>query len=160
MIRPLHDWIAMGIVTLIALSLGYGCQEAYPEDLHSLNSNSQLEIVLKTIAMEGANQSLEGQSLIACTLLNRALIRGTTPEVEALRRKQYSCWNDRQWAKTWLLRHYDSRTRARALKAYQDAIKWQGEPITHYHANDIKPYWAKGKTPALIVGDHMFYEGV
>ena len=28
---------------------------------------------------------------------------------------------------------------------------------THYHAEDIKPYWARGKKPTTTIGNHIFY---
>jgi hypothetical protein len=28
----------------------------------------------------------------------------------------------------------------------------------HYHANSVKPYWIKGKTPTKIIGNHLFYK--
>lgn len=120
------------------------------------------EVVLQTIAMEGANQSVEGQMLIASTILNRARIRHTTPEVEAIRPFQYSCWNDRRWAKTWLSRHYDRQTRLSALSAYHEAINAkEGYPVlTHYHTISIKPYWAKGRKPDVVIGQHAFYSGI
>lgn len=31
---------------------------------------------------------------------------------------------------------------------------------THYHTTSVKPYWAKGHTPILILDDHVFYKGI
>ena len=138
---------------MLCLMLARGCSAVPPALADS-------EIVYQTIAMEGANQSLEGQSLIAGTLLNRALIRGTKPEVEAMRPKQYSCWNDRNRAKTWLRRHFDSNTRTRAIQALErarNASKWHP---THYHTLQVMPYWARGHKPCVVVGNHAFYEGI
>ena len=149
----LLDRVSIGLLMALALMLG-SCEPAYPSEVS--------EVVLQTIAMEGANQSLEGQSLIASTLLNRSRISGTTPEIEAKRRKQYSCWNSPKWAFSWLSRHYDSKARSTALKALEMAInaKEGHTRLTHYHTRDILPYWAKGHKPALQIGRHLFYEGI
>ena len=121
-------------------------------------------IVQKTIALEGANQPIEGQALIAVTLLNRALIRGTSAEIEALRRKQYSAWNDRLLAEKWLARHFDTEARENAGRALELARKWLKEGkykgVTHYHTIGTKPYWANGKDPAVRIGSHVFYDNI
>jgi spore germination cell wall hydrolase CwlJ-like protein len=29
---------------------------------------------------------------------------------------------------------------------------------THYHADSITPYWAKGERPSAVIGHHLFYK--
>ena len=31
---------------------------------------------------------------------------------------------------------------------------------THYHTQDIHPYWAKDKDPCYVVGNHVFYNNI
>lgn len=120
------------------------------------------EIVLQTIALESASEPLEGQAMVARVIINRSRASNTSLEAVCLAPKQFSAWNDKKRAKRWLLRHFDSQTRSRAITAYQMAIianeAYSG--IRHYHAKGCSPYWAKGKKPALTVGSHMFYEGI
>lgn len=124
-------------------------------------SDAKNEVVYQTLAMEAANQSDRGMELVAYTILVRASKRGTTPEIESLRRKQYSCWNDRKWAKAWLGRHYDQKTRHRAVNAWNRASSNPVKPrLTHYHTLEVHPFWAKGHKPVIIEGDHAFYDSV
>lgn len=124
-------------------------------------SAEQSEIVLQTIAMESAGRP-EGMPYVAVTLINRARLRGTTLEHEALRRKQYSCWNNAKWAKGWLDKHYTPKVRLRALNALKmgmvEAVKYPD--MRHYHTIGTSPYWAKGHTPVLILGGHKWYRGI
>lgn len=119
------------------------------------------EVVLQTIAMESASRP-EGMPYVAVTLINRARERGTTLEHEALRHKQYSCWNDAGWAKAWLAKHYTPSVRLGALKALKmgmvEAVKYPD--MRHYHTVGTAPYWSKGHTPVLILGGHKWYEGI
>ena len=117
------------------------------------------EVVLQTIAMESAGESLEGQSWVAKTIQSRAERGKTSPQQVVLRPKQFSCWNDRQGALKWLKRHYSAKVRQSAIKAWNTAYSLPLTP-THYHAAQVHPYWAKGKTPCVVIGNHLFYEGI
>lgn len=148
--RPLADWLGAGIVLVLALSVALilgSCRIAHAEEVS--------EVVLQTIAMESASEP-EGMKYVALTLINRARLRGTTPEIEALRRKQYSCWNDRKWASRWLTRYYNPQVRQRASKAWYMALE---NPIgvTHYHHKSINPYWTKSMDFIEQIGVHRFY---
>lgn len=131
--------------------------------LLSQNIVGNEDIVAKTIAMESASKP-EGMPYVAITLYNRALKRGTSMSEEALRRKQYSCWNSQKWAKRWLSRHYGASVQLQARLALAKGLEMRkkgiGEGITHYHTVSIRPYWAKGHTPAFILGGHNWYRGI
>lgn len=116
------------------------------------------EIAVQTIAMESANQSDYGQYLVASVIVNRA--KGGSLERVCLARKQFSCWNDKEWAMAWLVRHYTEKARKRALNALERAIKDPYKGITHYHTTGIRPYWAKGKKAVIVEGSHAFYRGI
>ena len=122
------------------------------------------ETVLKTIAMESASKP-EGMKYVAITLANRARLRGTTMSIEAKRAYQYSCWNGGgKWARAWLASYWGSKTRLGAINALSEGVvmslKAQNRGIRHYHTIGTSPYWAKGKTPALILGGHKWYRGI
>src|SRR3990167_2315124 len=113
------------------------------------------ETVLQTIAMESGGESLEGQAMVAKVIINRAM--GSNKSLEAVCKapKQFSAWNSPKWAKAWLRANYTPIVRQRALKALNMALQNTGNPaIKHYHTKNIKPYWAKGKTPTLTIGAH------
>lgn len=119
------------------------------------------DIVLKTLAMEAASEGERGMELVAYTLINRAEARHTTMSTEALRYKQYSCWNDPSWARAWLARYYGVSTHHGAKKALKRAIIAPNRPaISHYHTLDSHPYWARGHKAAIVYGQHAFYEGI
>lgn len=117
------------------------------------------EVVLQTIAMEASGEPMEGQVLVARTIQNRAINGHYSPVGACLAHKQYSCWNDRVWAFKWLRKHYTGAIRQRAYKAWELA-KESSYKGRHYHNTDIKPYWAKGRTPYATIGRHVYYEGI
>mgnify|MGYP001604832204 CR=1 FL=1 len=123
------------------------------------------EVVYQTIALESSNQPMEGQALVALTLINRARDRHTTPEIEALRPFQYSCWNEGgKWAKRWIRRFYTPEASQRARMALKRAITLSVRPeyqgIRHYHVIGVHPKWAKGAVPVFRVGSHLFYSNI
>lgn len=121
-----------------------------------------LETVYQTIALESANQPFQGQVSVAGVILERARQSGRSLEAVCRAPWQFSCHNDPKRAKAWLLKHYDSKVRLRAIKAYQEALMrpsaYRG--IRHYHTKGVMPKWAKGHTPAFIIGEHLFYRGI
>lgn len=122
------------------------------------------EIVLKTLAMEAGSEGVDGMAWVALTLANRALKRNTSMSSEALRRKQYSCWNDRKWSDGWLDRFYTEKQRDGAIKGLEKglgmAVKPEYRGIMHYHTEAVKPNWSIGKVPFRKVGSHLFYNDV
>ena len=122
------------------------------------------DVVLQTLALEAASEGQHGMELVAHVLLNRARLRHTTPEVEALRPRQMSCWNNRNMALNWLKVHYTPRTRQMALNAWEKATSATNSPIlaslTHYCTLQTAPYWARGHKPVLVYGNHKFYAGI
>ena len=67
-IRPLHDWIAAFIVLAVALSIGYGCQEAHasiPEDQ-----------AIHAILGESRGDGWDGLYATSCALRNRGTLHG------------------------------------------------------------------------------------
>lgn len=125
---------------------------------HPVHAESTPEIIYQTIAMESASEP-GGMKYVALTLVNRARVRGTTLETEALRPKQYSCWNGGgKWAKAWLGKHYTSQVRYQANKALAMALNDNRFPkLINYHTKNIKPYWAKTMKFEFMIGSHMFY---
>lgn len=123
---------------------------------------SELEVVYKTIAMESANQPFEGQVAVAGVILERSRQSGKSLEAVCLAKKQFSCWNSRKWAFSWLSRNYDAKVRSKAIRALETAINasqaYRG--VRHYHAKGVRPAWAKGHEPAFVIGEHLFYRGI
>lgn len=117
------------------------------------------EVVLQTIALESASEGLYGRTLVANVIRTRSEMAKRSPESVVLRPKAFSAWNDPQMAKKWLKRYYDEKERQNCLLAWEKSASMPYR-LTHYHTTDVKPYWAKGKRPSLIVGRHVFYGGI
>lgn len=134
---------------LLALSL-LSCVPAYAES----------EVAVETVAMESANQDSFGQYLVASVIVNRAKGRNMTLERVCLQPKQFSCWNDSSWSSAWLSRFYGIEAHKQAKKALERAIRSPYQGITHYHTITTHPWWAKGKEPSIVYGDHAFYSNI
>ena len=108
--------------------------------------------VVQTVAKEASNQSIEAQTYVASTLVNRAKRRGSSLEREAFRPWQYSCNNSGV--------HLKPRTKtelARARLALEAAIS-NPAPVTHYFDDSIKkPTWAAKLTFVKKIGRLNFY---
>lgn len=117
------------------------------------------EVVLQTIAMESANQPMEGQIAVAHVIINRARQRHQTLDEVCLAPKQFSAWNSRITAQRWIDKYYTASTRDKAIQAYHGALIGNSTypNINHYHTVSIKPYWAKGRKPDMKIGSHVFY---
>lgn len=123
----------------------------------------------QTIHGESRGQPYQGMVLVGRVIHNRARIRDTSIWDEVHRAKQFSCWNGND---SNLYKIGKTKTSGMllemkaALEALDDLTMWTaglGErffALTHYHAKTIKPYWAKGKKPAITVGDHVFYDNI
>lgn len=121
---------------------------------------AESEVVYQTICMEASNQDAFGQMLVAKVIQNRSRAKGISPEAVCLAKYQFSAWNDKKWAKSWLLRHYTTQARAKAVQAWNDALradKWH--KLTHYCTVDTKPYWAVSHK-GFRAGSHIFYENI
>ena len=147
--RTKEDCVAILIVTwimaLIVCGVGH-CESAYSET------------AVKTIAMESANQSDYGMYAVSSVIVNRSVDSNKTIKSVCLARKQFSCWNDKIWAKAWLDRFYTPEVRGRSVLALNKALQDPIRGINHYHSVKVKPYWAKGRKPSLIIGEHVFYK--
>ena len=116
-------------------------------------------VVALTILAEARGEGKDGMAAVACVIAQRAENRSITPEKVCLQRKQFSCWNGKTeadlahllklpQAKTALWLEANLHRLNRAKIGYAD----------HYHADYVKPYWAKGRTPAITIGKHLFYK--
>lgn len=116
-------------------------------------------IVAMTILAEARGEGPDGMAAVAACIYQRSLNRKITPEQVCLQPKQFSCWNGKTeadlehllklpQAKTALWLEANLHRLNRAKIGYAD----------HYHADYVKPYWAKGKKPVAVIGKHKFFE--
>ena len=80
---------------------------------------------------------------------------------------QFSCWNrsDPSFKKLQAVDEsnlYFATCLRVARRAVIGALPDHTKGATHYHADYVSPYWAKGETPTITIGRHIFYklEGV
>lgn len=153
-IRPLEDWIAAGIVALIAVFIVLSCEPA-----HAVQEGES--IVIETIMMEAANQDYNGQVAVAEVILNRSKRSGLPAWKEVLRPKQFSCWNSTAWAKDWLNVHGTGKAYQMASRAWQEAVDGSNtvKGATLYHTVKVSPGWSKSPRVEFIrqLGAHRFY---
>ncbi len=124
-------------------------------------------IAARTVYGEARGQPYEGQKAVAHVLINRwKWKRGDSDHslaAAALRWLQFSAWNENDPNREILENaDWDSAALRTALKAVLEALD---EPdftqgARHYHTRHVSPNWSRGRTPDLVVGDHLFFRGI
>lgn len=125
----------------------------------SVSAQSNAEIIAATLILEAGGEWADGAMYaVKEVLVNRAEQRGTTPVHEALRKKQFSCWNNVAIADgvakakrhpRWYLAIHIARSRDRTNYS---------RGADHYHALSVSPYWAKSMQKTVDIGNHRFYK--
>lgn len=115
--------------------------------------------ILKTLIAEAYGEGPEGMRLVAETILNRAAIRGLTPEEVVRQPKQYTGLKSPGPAAK---RAWDNPNALAAAQAAWQLAQEPGDPTDgadHYYAQGTisQPWWAKGMTPKGEIGGHTFY---
>ena len=131
-----------------------------------------LELVACTIYGEARGESFIGKMAVGFVILNRAKKRGTTPGSEAIRPYQFSCWN-KDDPNCKLITNPNDISGKEWRECFRAALQVLGgfdlvgckvddltKGATHYHTQSIKPYWAQGKEPCYVVGNHIFYNNI
>ncbi len=115
--------------------------------------------VLKTLIAEAYAEGPEGMRRVAETILNRAALRGLTPEQVVRERKQYTGLRKPgpEARKAWS----DPQALAAAQAAWELAQQ-PGDPTggaDHYYAPGTisKPFWANSMTSKGNYGGHAFF---
>lgn len=131
-------------------------------------TDDDLGILARTVYGEARGQPFEGQKAVAHVLINRYRTKKISRwdhslAATALRKYQFSCWNpdDPNHDKMMDAGPNDAKFRV-ALWAALEALDGKDNTAgsTHYHHRSISPDWAKGKKPAVVIGDHWFYNDV
>lgn len=127
-----------------------------------------LDTAWRTVWGEARGEPWPGKIAVAWVIKNRADTgyRGTTPDEVCKWRLQFSCRNEND-PNAKLLEEVDPATNDRARDCVAaTALVLAGlvpDPTggaRHYHADYVKPNWAEGQKPSLVVGHHLFYVGV
>lgn len=131
---------------------------------------SDIEIVAATIIGEAGGEPKNGMIAIKNVLDNRAKKKGTSAAGEAIRPKQFSMWNS---ATKGVSTKSDFKTASlqSVIDSYKTHKNWntalsiaktKHSDLTkganmYYAHNKIKPpYWTKGWTKTVVIGNHTF----
>jgi N-acetylmuramoyl-L-alanine amidase len=138
-------------------------------------SAEEIDVLARTLWGEARGEGILGMAAVAAVIMNRVradLGNDNRPDwwgegILGVCRKpfQFSCWNgnDPNAAKLRAVRDTDPRFAEALTIAHLAAAGWLADPTggaTHYHTITIRPKWAYGKTPNIILNRHAFYSGV
>ena len=121
----------------------------------------ETKIVAATILAEARGEGHGGMYAVAACIAQRAFERKRTPKEICLQPYQFSCWNGKKLKD---LEHLLKVPQADYALALAKNIKLLSRDYigfaNHYHATWMKkkPYWAKGKKPVKVIGQHAFYK--
>lgn len=118
---------------------------------------SETEIVAATLILEAGGEYDEGSmEAVHEVLWNRAVRRNTSPAIEALRKWQFSCWNDRTVESGVL--------KASKHPRWKEAVRIVLSPVTnyvgksdHYHTVSVDPWWNDEMVFVKQIGNHLFW---
>ena len=118
------------------------------------------KIIAITILAEARGEGEAGMYAVGAVIAQRAFEGKRTPSEVCLKKWQFSCWNGK---KPKDLAHLLKTPQAKyALLIAKNINNLSREFVgyaNHYHNNKIKPpYWAKGKKPVKVIGNHIFYK--
>ncbi len=146
-----------------------------PVDITEMTSEAYynelaVDVLARTIWGEARAEPMEGMEAVAGVVRNRvALARKKGGywwggDIISVCQKpyQFSCWNrsDPNYPKLIAVTDKDRFFRAAreiAQRAVAGALPDRTRGATHYHADYVSPYWAKGQVPLITIGRHIFY---
>ena len=142
---------------LVVLAILWGmatiCKVAAQEHTHRTHTI--------TILAEARGEGSKGMYAVAAVIAQRSFERKRTPEQVCLKAYQFSCWNGKTVKD---LEHLLKIPQAKYAISLAKVVKQLSRDYVgyanHYHATWMKkkPYWAKGKKPVKVIGQHAFYK--
>ena len=117
------------------------------------------KVVAITILAEARGEGDKGMGAVAAVIAQRAIDRKQTWEKVCLTKYQFSCWNGKKISDLDHLLDVPQAEMAIYLAKNMHRIdRSKIGNANHYYADYIKaPYWAKGETPTVKIGRHIFY---
>ena len=143
-------------VTLLTCIVGY----ALAGDGHKqFKIDNQEKVVALTILAEARGEGESGMYAVAAVIAQRAHEKKMSPKEICLKRKQFSCWNNK--AVKDLEHLFKTKQSKYALTLARNVMLLSREFTgfaNHYHNNKVTPYWSKGVKPTKVIGNHIFYK--
>jgi spore germination cell wall hydrolase CwlJ-like protein len=133
------------------------------QSIAALGASSELsrqqKVVAITILAEARGEGDKGMGAVAAVIAQRAIDRKQTWEKVCLTKYQFSCWNGKKISDLDHLLDVPQAEMAIYLAKNMHRIdRSKIGNANHYYADYIKaPYWAKGETPTIKIGRHIFY---
>ncbi len=131
----------------------------------------EIDVLARTIFGEARGEPVEGMEAVANVVLNRVKIAqkkgrywwGNNIIGVCQKPYQFSCWNKNDPSYHRLTNVSDKNiyfvTSLRiARRAVIGALPDRTKGATHYHADYVSPYWARGEAPVKTIGRHLFYK--
>lgn len=131
-----------------------------------------VDVLARTIWGEARSEPHAGMEAVASVVLNRVAVAKRNGDaywwgndIISVCQKpyQFSCWNrsDPNYSKLTAVTqkdiHFATCVRI-ARRAVAGVLADNTGGATHYHADYVSPYWAKGQKPTLTIGRHIFYD--
>jgi len=155
MIKRISLFIAIAGLTFL---LSYAGENHKGRHAQFTTSKAE-EIIAITILAEARGEGEAGMYAVAAVIAQRANDNKITPEQVCMKRKQFSCWNNKTVKD---LKHLLKVDQAKYALLLARNIKLLSREFVffanHYHNKSVKPSWAKGKRPVKIIGNHIFYK--
>ncbi len=133
----------------------------------------QIDVLARTVWGEARGEGARGMDAVACVVLNRVKIAddnggkywwGNNIISVCQKPYQFSCWNrsDPNYKKVQSVTEKTDIHFATAMRIARRAIAGTLDDTTngadHYHEKSILPHWARGQTPTIKIGNHIFYK--
>ena len=147
------------LIILLGLPLIFNAVYGYTNNNAKLTRETK--IIAITILAEARGEGQGGMYAVGAVIAQRAFERKRTPTEVCLKKWQFSCWNGKKLKD---LEHLLKVPQAKYALALAKNIKLLSRDYVgfanHYHATWMKkkPYWAKGKKPVKVIGQHAFYK--
>ncbi len=131
----------------------------------------EIDVLARTLWGEARGEGTLGLEAVAHVILNRVRVAeehggkywwGHNIITVCQKPYQFSCWNrsDPNFKRLQAVTDKDLYF-ATCLRIARRAVIGRLEDhtcgATHYHADYVAPYWARGETPTITIGRHIFY---
>lgn len=133
------------------------------------SADAAVTTLAKTIWGEARGEPSQGRIAVAWVVVNRTRRQvsrwGMTVEKVCRQPEQFSCWNpgDPNLAGIKNLSPTDSvygQCRVIAASVLKGEIPDPTKGSTHYHTGSVSPKWSRGKSPAVTIGAHHFFNNI
>jgi spore germination cell wall hydrolase CwlJ-like protein len=120
----------------------------------SLFDTKEFQCLVRNVYHEARGESMEGQVLVAKTVLNRVADPRWPNNICSVvyQPKQFSWTHTKKDHKM-----YDATAIKRAKEAAYAAF-YTNVPVLFFHANYVAPKWAGTREKVAVVGKHIFYQ--